>query len=105
MKKAGAYKNVGTALQSPICLLSKGISCFAKFLDRKLIISPYAGFSLPLEVMLLGQMRSSVASPLVIMFRSTLKTLMCSALQLRVQFIYFAITFSFTVYGLELTGA
>lgn len=76
MKKARAHKNAGTALQSPVCLLSKGISCIVKLLVRKLIINPYTGFSLPLEVMLLAQMRCSVASAPVIMFRSILKTLM-----------------------------
>lgn len=79
MKKARAHKNAGTALQSPVCLLSKGISCIAKFLVRKLIINPYTGFSLPLEVMLLGQMRCSVASAPVIIW-SILKTLMFQSL-------------------------
>lgn len=55
--------------------------------------------------MLLGQMRCSVVVLQVIRFRSTLKTFMCSAPQLKVQFISFAITLSCTVHNLELTGA
>ena len=74
---------------SPLYILihNKGISYAMQLLVRKLIINQDIGSPSPLKVMLLGQMRHSVATLQVIRFRSTLKTLTCSAPQLKVQFI------------------